>query len=186
VALIAERLGLADPGFATLTDDPTLHPGRSALVRAAPADGGRDDVPPALAGRVGILHPRLVESLDLRADVVVAELSVRGLSAGVLEPVRLVPPPRHPAVERDIAIVVDADVPAATVVDAIRSGGDTLLAGVRLFDVYRGAPLDPGTKSLAHRLVFRADRTLTEDEVDRAIAAIVAAVAAQVGGRVRT
>jgi phenylalanyl-tRNA synthetase beta chain len=185
VALVAERLGLARPTFASLTDDPTLHPGRAALVRAA-VEGGGGDEPPGLAGRVGVLHPQVAESLDLRSDVVVAELSVRGLSAGLLEPVRLVPPARHPAVERDLAIVVAEDVPAATVVDAIRSAGGTLLADVRLFDVYRGAPLETGAKSLAHRLVFQADRTLTEDEVDRAIAAIVEGVATPVGGRVRT
>ncbi len=186
VALIAERLGLARPTFEALTDDPSLHPGRAALVRAESTGMNTVTDSPALAGRIGVLHPRLVDSLDLRSDVVVAELSVRGLSGGVLEPVRLVPPSRHPAVERDLAIVVAEDVPAAAVADAIRAAGGTLLADTRLFDIYRGAPLEAGAKSLAHRLVFRADRTLTEDEVDRAIDAIVQAVASRVGGRVRS
>ncbi|HEY3522546.1 MAG TPA: phenylalanine--tRNA ligase subunit beta [Candidatus Limnocylindrales bacterium] len=185
VALIAERLGFDMPAFAALTDDAALHPGRAATALSGasdvPADAG-----PALAGRLGFLHPRLVEALELRSDVVVAELSIRGLAAGTLDPVRLVPPSRHPAVERDLAIVVGEDLAAGTVADAIRAAGGPLLGEVTLFDVYRGAPLDPATKSLAHRLVFRADRTLTEDEVDRAVASIVDAVGTTVGGRIRT
>jgi phenylalanyl-tRNA synthetase beta chain len=186
VALLCERLGLDRPVFSVLADDPTLHPGRAAIVRAAVAEAPPDaSAAPGLVGRVGHLHPRLVEALELRSDVVVAELAVRGLSGGVLEPVRLVPPSRHPEVERDLALVVDAAVAAGAVADAIRAAGGPLLADVRLFDVYRGAPLGAGEKSLAHRLVFRADRTLREDEVDAAVGSIVDAVARTVGGRVR-
>jgi phenylalanyl-tRNA synthetase beta chain len=187
VALLCERLGFDRPVFATLADDPTLHPGRAATVRAAtvPGAGGPPNAGPALVGRVGVLHPRLVEALDLRSGVVVGELAVKGLSGGILEPVRLVPPSRHPAIERDLAIVVAETVPAGAVDAAIRTAGGPLLAEVRLFDLYRGAPLGAGEKSLAHRLVFRSDRTLTEHEVDAAMSAIVDAVGASVGGRLR-
>ena len=61
-----------------------------------------------------------------------------------------------------------------------------MLADVRLFDVYRGRPLADDQKSLAYRLTFQADRTLTEAEVDAGIEAVTAGLAADVGGRIRT
>ena len=100
---------------------------------------------------------------------VMAELAIRGLSGGRLPPVQARPVPRHPAVERDIAVVVTDATPAARVEAVIGGNAGPLLAGVRLFDIYRGAPLGPGEKSLAYRLTFQhAERTLTEGEVDAA------------------
>jgi phenylalanyl-tRNA synthetase beta chain len=141
-----------------------------------------------LAGIVGQLHPQVLEEWEVRADsVVVAELSIAGLAGGVLEPVTSIPLARFPAVERDLAVVLPEGQPAGAVAALIRRTGGDLLRDVALFDIYRGAPLAAGEKSLAHRLTFQsADRTLTEAEVDAAIAAITAALAAQLGGRLRT
>jgi phenylalanyl-tRNA synthetase beta chain len=178
---VASALGLEPPTYAPLRDDESLHPGRAATARSG------SDAGPDLAGRIGELHPGLLAELDVRADrVVVAELAVRGLSGGTLQPVQVVAPSRYPAVERDLAIVVRESVTAGDVAASIREHGGALLADVRLFDVYRGASIGDGEKSLAHRLLFRADRTLTEDEVDGAIASVVAGLAQDVGGRVRT
>ena len=96
-------------------------------------------------------------------------------------------PSRHPAAERDLAVVVAEDRPAGEVEATIRTSGGELLQSTSLFDVYRGAPLGPDEKSLAFRLTFRApDRTLAEAEVDAAIEAITLAIRSAVGGRVRT
>ena len=141
-----------------------------------------------LAGRVGELHPSLIDELGLRADrVIVAELAVAGLSGG--QPI--VPlgqtPSRHPVVERDLAVVVAIDRPAGDVEAAIREHAGPLLVSVELFDIYGGPPLPDDRRSLAFRLVFAApDRTLTEDEVDRAVAAVSAGLAADVDGHLRT
>jgi phenylalanyl-tRNA synthetase beta chain len=119
--------------------------------------------------------------------VIVAELAIAGLSGGRMPAVRSVPPPRHPDVERDLAVVVAEDRPAGDVTAAIRRRGGPLLRAVTLFDIYRGAPLAAGEKSLAHRLTFRAaDRTLAEQEVDDALAAIMRGVTGDTGGRLRT
>ena len=78
-------------------------------------------------------------------------------------------------------------VSAAEVDASIHGHGGELLRAVALFDVYRGRPLADEERSLAYRLAFGADeRTLTEGEVDAAIAAITAGLAADVGGRLRT
>jgi phenylalanyl-tRNA synthetase beta chain len=139
-----------------------------------------------VAGRAGELHPALSADLDLEGPIVVAELAIVGLAGGLLAPARGTTPPRHPAVERDLAVVVAEDRPAAEVAASLRRHGGDLLHAVELFDVYRGRPLEGSEKSLAWRLRFQApDRTLTEAEIDAAIEAIHAGLAADVGGRIR-
>jgi phenylalanyl-tRNA synthetase beta chain len=141
-----------------------------------------------MVGRVGSLHPALLETLELHAtDVVVAELAIAGLSGGQPRTPRTVTPSRHPAVERDLAVIVPEGTTSAKVEAAIRRHGGALLRTVTLFDIYRGPPLDGSEKSLAFRLALQADdRTLTETDVDGAIEAITRGLAADVSGRLRT
>jgi phenylalanyl-tRNA synthetase beta chain len=88
----------------------------------------------------------------------------------------------HPVALRDVALVVDASVPAASVEAALRAGAGPLLEQVRLFDDYRGPQIEAGRRSLAYRLVLRAgDRTLTGEEADAVVEAAVARAAADVG-----
>jgi phenylalanyl-tRNA synthetase beta chain len=182
VELLARLLGAGQPRYEPLTDEPMLHPGRGARVVVRSSDG-RD----VLAGTVGELHPRLLEASDLRSErLVVAELSIAGLSGGGLPATASVPPPRYPGADRDLAIVVGPDVAAGEVASAIDRAGGALLANATLFDVYRGRPLDEGERSLAFRLRFSAaDRTLTEAEVEAAVATIVAALTRDLGARIR-
>jgi phenylalanyl-tRNA synthetase beta chain len=178
VELVTRRLGFPPPRYTALTDDPRLHPGRAARVTA----GDR------LAGRIGSLHPGLLDELEVRAaDVIVAELAIVGLSGGQTAVPRTSTPARHPSVDRDLAVIVAEGVPAADVEAAIRRHGGPLLRSVALFDIYRGRPLRGAEKSLAYRLAFRADeRTLTETEIDGAIVAVTAGLASDVDGRLRT
>ena len=89
--------------------------------------------------------------------------------------------------ERDLAVIVDASRPAVEVEAVIRRHAGELLKTDRLFDQYRGAPLAAEEKSLAYRLVFGADdRTLTEAEVDSAVAAIRAGLVADLGAHIRS
>jgi phenylalanyl-tRNA synthetase beta chain len=176
--LIAARLGLQPPEYAPLTDDPRLHPGRAARVQAG------DE----LAGHLGELHPADVEALDLRTSsrILVAELAISGLSGGQPSVPRATTLPRHPAVDRDLAVIVTEDAAAADVEAAIRRHAGPLLRSVALFDIYRGRPLAEGEKSLGYRLAFQSDdRTLVESEVDDALATVTAGLAADVGGRLR-
>jgi phenylalanyl-tRNA synthetase beta chain len=181
IALVGRYLGLGPPAFVPVAGEPILHPGRAANVLAREVGGET-----GLAGRVGELHPDLVEASGVRGRVLVAELSIRGLSAGTLPVPRAVAPSRHPDVERDLAIVVDESRPSGDVGALIRQTAGPLLREARLFDVYRGAPLGPDERSLAFRLRFAADdRTLTEAEVEVAMAAVTEALAAA-GGRIRS
>ena len=184
--MIGRRLGFGEARYTALEDEPLLHPGRAARV-VAERDGERAGVGVVLAGVVGELHPSVAESVDLRgARLIVAELDIAGLGGGRFADIRAAALSRHPAAERDLAIVVAGSVPAVTVADAIRSAAGPELVSVHLFDIYRGAPLEATDKSLAWRLVLQADdRTLTDAEIDATLAAITSALRA-VGGRIRT
>ena len=178
VELLAERLGSDQPAWSPLSDSTVFHPGRSATGIVAGT----------LAGRVGELHPALRESLDLRAErVVIAEFSLHGLAGGSLPAVRFAPIARYPEVERDLAVVVAEERSASEVEAVIRAAAGEMLRTVRLFDIYRGAPLASTERSLAYRLVYQAaDRTLTDAEIDGSLASITAALADRVRGRIRT
>jgi phenylalanyl-tRNA synthetase beta chain len=181
IELICRRLGFDEPAWSPLAGERLLHPGRAARVEA------RKNGATALSGVVGELHPTIAEDVDLRgARLVVAELEIAGLAGGRPADVRAGAPSRHPAGERDIAVVVPETVPAAAVAEVIRSVAGALLVSLGLFDIYRGTPLGADEKSLAWRLVFQADdRTLTEAEIESAIGAVTAAVS-RIGGRIRT
>ncbi|GAC1676328.1 MAG: hypothetical protein NVS9B8_18020 [Candidatus Limnocylindrales bacterium] len=181
IELVCQRLGLDAPAFETLPDEPLLHPGRAARVVA------RRSGEVALSGVLGELHPAVAADSALRgARLIVAEVDIDGLAAGRPAAIRADPPPRHLAAERDLAIVVDEGIAAAAVAALIRAAAGPDLVSLDLFDMYRGAPLAAGDKSLAWRLSFQTDgRTPTEADVEAAVVAVGAALAG-VGGRIRT
>ena len=93
-----------------------------------------------------------------------------------------VPPPRHPAVVRDISIIVDDTLPAAVVRGTIHAAAPATLARVREFDRYQGKGVPDGRVSLSYRFTFQApDRTLTDAEVQRAMTDIVQALVREHG-----
>jgi phenylalanyl-tRNA synthetase beta chain len=182
IELLAKVLGARRPTYTPLADEPMLHPGRSARASALAADSSL-----AISGVVGELHPSLLQRWEQRIDrLVIAELSVAGLSSGQLVDARSVPPSRFPPVERDLAIVIGPERFGGEVEAVIRESGGSLLTDAVLFDLYRGRPLEPGERSLAYRLRFAADdRTLAEAEVEAAVAAVTAALTDRLGARIR-
>lgn len=138
-------------------DHPALHPGRAAVVRLA----GRD------VAWFGELHPRVASAFDLESQrVQVAEVDLDGLIEHASQDRVFRPLPRFPAVFRDLAVVVDREVPAATVLRTIDRAAGDLLSEVNIFDLYTGNQLPPDRKSIAVSMSFRAPgATLTQDEV---------------------
>jgi phenylalanyl-tRNA synthetase beta chain len=93
---------------------------------------------------------------------------------------------RYPSSDIDLAFVVEDRHPADAVADALRTAAGDLLESVHLFDVYRGAGIDQGARSLAYRLRFCADdRTLTDEEVGGLRTACIDAVAEEFGAVLR-
>jgi len=155
---------------------PFLHPGRAARVKL---DG-------RILGCLGELHPREAMRLELTQPCALCELDIAQLIAYVLPRQSIEPPPRFPAVRRDLALVLDREFPVGSVVRTVAQVESPLLEGVELFDVYEGEPIASGKKSVALALNYRAkDRTLTDEEVNQAHAALIAEVTARLGAELR-
>lgn len=153
---------------------PFLHPGRAAAVLA-----GRREL-----GFLGEIHPEVREALELTERVTVFHIDLEALFRLVL-PVRYRPWGRFPAVERDLAVVLPEEVPAAQVEKAMREAGYPDLESCYLFDLYRGNQVPEGYRSLAFHLVYRSpEHTLVEEEVNEREAGIVNALQ-RLGGMVR-
>jgi phenylalanyl-tRNA synthetase beta chain len=180
VELICRRLGLPVPSYVPDTRGMPFHPGRALVVEARAETY-------ALSGRIAEIHPDALAKWDLRAErVIVAELAAQALDSAVPAGLHVAPIPRFPEVERDLAVVVAEARTAAEVEAAIRRHGGALLRDLRLFDLYRGAPLPEGQKSLAYRLTLGAsDRTLTEAELDTALAQVMRGLEADLGAHFR-
>jgi phenylalanyl-tRNA synthetase beta chain len=151
------------------------HPGRCAEVL----------VGDTVVGHAGQLHPGVIERSGLPKGTCAVELNLDAMPI-----VETLPAPRvspFPAVFQDVSLVVDAEVAAQAVADAVRHGAGELLEDIRLFDVYTGPQVGEGRKSLTFALRFRAsDRTLTEDEASSARDAAVRCAAERLGAVLRT
>jgi phenylalanyl-tRNA synthetase beta chain len=153
-----------------------LHPGRSAAVLA----GDGEEI-----GWFGELHPGAAARLDLAGRVPLGELDVAALSRHQADRAAVVELPRFPPVRRDLAFVLDRQVPAGRVRAAIAE--EELVESVTLFDVFEGPPLPEGRRNLAFNVEFRAaDRTLTDADADRAVQAIAERLASTYGAVLRT
>src|SRR5262249_39955043 len=94
--------------------------------------------------------------------------------------------PRYPVSKRDLAVAISRESRHAEIVETIRSAGGPLLVRARLFDVFEGASVGPGKKSMAYALEFQApDRTLADREVDHIIEGIVRALETEFGATLR-
>ena len=162
--------------------DGVEHPGRTAWVVAVTAASAN-----AAIGRVGGLHPRLLEGYDVRPEhVIFAEIDLDAFSRLVPERVRVGRIERLPGMERDIAVVVSTGQPAGQVESLIREHGGEHLRSVRLFDLYRGAPLADDEKSLAFRLRFEPiSGALIEEDVEDAVERVVAVLSERLGAHLR-
>ena len=153
---------------------PALHPGRSARVLL---DG-------AEIGWLGELHPRWQQKYELPQPVVVFEVDAQSLTRAPFP--RPEAPSRFPAVIRDIALLVDATLPAEALLDAIQAEKPAIVRDVRVFDLYQGEGVPAGKKSLAFRVVMQdTERTLTDLEADAARDSVVALLGRRFGASLR-
>lgn len=172
---VLSALGL--DGSWTRAEEPFLHPGKGAVLTVA----GRP------VGWVGEVHPLVLRAWDLPGPAVAAELDADALITAT-GAVRLFEDLlTYPAVEQDLALVVDRDRPAALVVEEVRRVAGPLLTSVRIFDVYEGPQVGEGRKSLALRLTFRSpERTLSEAEVNEVRVQVVEELRRSIAAELRT
>lgn len=152
-----------------------LHPGRSAEVRM----GKR------LVGYFGQLHPNELKARDLKSAIVL-ELDLSFLLEQKVSMPKASIPPRFPAVFRDLAFLVDAKVSYGDIKRELMRGV-SLLSDVQVFDLYQGANIVLGKKSMAITLTFLApDRTLKEEEIADATKKAISVLSVKFGAEVRS
>lgn len=156
---------------------PAYQPGRCASIVL---DG--DPI-----GVVGEMHPLARRACGLPEQrITLAEINLEKLLPAVPSLFKLVPVPRFPATMQDIAIVVPQSVAASQVEAVIRKAGGTALTDVTLFDVYQGAQVGEGNKSLAYALKYSdPDKTFTDAEVAAVHGTIAAALRSEFGAKIR-
>jgi phenylalanyl-tRNA synthetase beta chain len=153
---------------------PALHPGRAARVLR---EG-------AAVGWLGELHPRWQQKYELPQPVVLFEVDAESATRAPFPQPET--PSKFPAVVRDIALLVDAALPAQAVLDAIRAEKPAIVQNVSVFDLYQGGSLPQGKKSLAFRVVMQdTERTLTDLEADAARDSVVALLGRRFGANLR-
>jgi len=154
----------------------TLHPGRSALIQDAK---NHESI-----GHIGELHPEIAANIGLNKSVFLFEVTLPGLQAARLPQFNEIS--RFPAVSRDLAILVDAAIPAQKIVDCVQNAAKSYLTNLELFDEYRGEGIDSGRKSLALGLTFQdTSRTLTEEDVEAVVGRVIEALRTEFDGQLR-
>ena len=152
-----------------------LHATRSATLQA-----GKDPT-----GAVGEVDPAVLQRFEVSERVAILELDLDDMLGREPKPVAWQPVSKYPSSDLDLAFVLGDDVPAEKLEKAIRQGAGKLLAGIDLFDVFRGVSLGDGRRSLAYRLRLQAaDRSLTDGDIADVRRAAVTA-AAKLGAELR-
>src|SRR5208337_2098522 len=177
---LLDALGVAN-AVQVVTGGPAfLHPGRSATLQFGPKN---------VVGWFGQLHPSVCETLDAEGPIVAFEIILDAVPAPKAKLTKAKPRLERSdfmPVERDLAFVVDANVRAGDILKAAQSAERTLVSDIGVFDVYQGKGLPEGAKSVAINVTLQPrERTLTDAEIDAAIARIVAEVSKKTGATLR-
>lgn len=170
------RLGIKGVTFCAAAEKEWLQPGRAATFSA----GGVE------LGWLGEIHPDLLDAFELTAPVAAFQLDLEKAADAAVSVSTFPGLTRFPAVERDLALIVDRSVLVAEIEAAVGELGIELLKSVALFDAFEGGKIPEGKQSLALRFTWQsAERTLTEEEVAQKENLIVDCLVRKLGARLR-
>ncbi|MBR6521881.1 MAG: phenylalanine--tRNA ligase subunit beta [Oscillospiraceae bacterium] len=176
IEAIAGDIRAEDLRFETCSNNPSYHPGRCATVWSG-------DI---CLGVFGQIHPLVVKNYDIDTELYCAELSFDALMAAKGAEAEYVPLPRFPGVHRDLAVVCASEVTVYQLSQCIKAAGGNLLKAVDFFDVYTGAPIEAGKKSVAFSLEFRSDeQNLTDKDIEPAMEKILAQLGEKLDAHLR-
>ncbi len=147
-------------GFTRVSPEKCIYtrPGYSATICAGDVD----------LGLIGELRPEVIKNHDLRQTAYVFEINLDALLKSVPESTQARPLPKYPSVMRDVTLIVDTRIESFQIFDSFTKLDENLIESVHLFDVFEGESLPSGKKSISFRITYRsADRTLSDDEVNR-------------------
>ncbi len=137
-----------------------LHPGKAANIIFQNK----------VIGVMGELHPNQIESYDLgKTSAVVLEMNLEALLEAKVSETKMSPISRFPSVSRDLAFVLNADIPSSDIIKAVKKVGGSYVVNCEVFDIYQGANIAEGKKSMAITVTYRKDDgTLTDKEISDA------------------
>jgi phenylalanyl-tRNA synthetase beta chain len=180
LALLA-ALGVAANAVQIVPGGPAfLHPGRSATLQFGPKN---------VAGWFGELHPAALEALDAEGPLVAFEIVLDAIPPAKARPTKAKPKLERSEfmpVSRDLAFVVAESAAAGDILKAALAADRALIAAADVFDVYRGPGVPQGSKSVAIAVTLQPrERTLTDAEIEAAVAKVVAEVGKKTGATLR-
>ncbi len=158
------------------TQDETMHPGRTANIMI-----GKDTI-----ATFGEVHPIVCQNYGVKTKVYYAKINIDKLVRYSREDKKYVPVPKYPAVERDIALIVDEEVEVGKIEKVIIKKCKKILEDIKLFDIYRNEKIGENKKSIAFALTFRAqDKTLTDEEINGAMDTIISDLSKELNAELR-
>ena len=172
-----EELKIKEYSFVP-SSEPFLNKGQASDVFIGDSPGGY----------IGVLAPDIVEGLDLKKkmEVVLFEINLNSLLLSMPDSIQYVPIPRYPCIERDIAVLVNEEIPASEITKVIKAFPSELIEEVSIFDYYKGSNIPSGKKSLAFSILYRSrERTLTDEEVEKLHSSVVEHIIRKTGGELR-
>ncbi|WP_458862104.1 phenylalanine--tRNA ligase subunit beta [Acidaminobacterium chupaoyuni] len=170
-------LSLRDLVFVPCTTNPTYHPGRTAAIMAG-------DVEIGVAGQI---HPLVLRNYGIGAEVYACEIDLNALYAQMDHNKVYKALPKFPAVTRDVALLCEEALPVLKLEQSIRAATGKSLENLTLFDVYKGAQVGEGKKSVAYSLALRSyDHTLTDEEADAVMKKVLARLETECGAVIRS
>ncbi|EQK44730.1 phenylalanine--tRNA ligase, beta subunit [[Clostridium] bifermentans ATCC 638] len=159
------------------TKNLTFHPGRCAKLVY-------NNI---CIGTFGELHPDVLENYDLNQRVYVAEIDIDLVFENLNNSKVYNPLPKYPATTRDIALLVKDEVFVKQIEDIIKANGSDILESYQLFDVYKGAQIEEGHKSIAYSITYRSkDKTLTDEDVAKVHDNIVSELSEKLNANLRS
>lgn len=171
-----EALGLSRVMFARESDNPSYHPGKTAAIMI----GNKK------AGVLGEVHPDVSENYGVETGCYLAELNLDILFEYSKTNKKYKALPKFPAVTRDIALLVDDEVLVQEIEETIKRAGNALVEKVQLFDIYKGAQIPEGKKSIAYAIAYRDEKkTLTDNDVNKVHDKILRSLEHKLGATLR-
>lgn len=171
-----EKLGLSKVKFTRESDNPSYHPGKTAALMI-----GNKKV-----GVLGEVHPDVSENYGVDTNCYLAELNLDLLFEYAKTDKKYKALPKFPAVTRDIALLVNDEVLVQEIEETIRRAGGNLVEKVELFDIYKGAQIPEGKKSIAYAIAYRDEKkTLTDNDVNKVHDKILRSLEHKLGATLR-
>lgn len=173
---VLETVNLNRYDISRYTENTSYHPGKTAIIKI-----GNDPI--IIMGQI---HPIVQENYDISDKVYIAEINMKKLEKYSKKEKKYVPIPKYPAVERDIAVLIDEKIEVLKIEKLIKAKAKKILEEVNLFDIYRNEKIGENKKSVAYALKFRAkDRTLKDEEISEVMEDIIKALKDELGAELR-